>query len=466
MSNPPPSIDPAQDNAKAVRKAVRQQVIDLALPAIGHSLLHVAVFFIDRMLLGRYSSDAIAAMQIAGPLNWTLYSLFTCYIVGVVATVARATGAKDQESVQLHTAVALRLAFTVGLLAMGLVFCLPAFLQLYQSDTLSPSALTGSYDYLSVVLLAYPMFSIGMACSSIMAATGDTRTPFYVGLLTNSINVILNYILIYGLLGFPEWGIFGAAVATACSWTCEAAILLYLIIYGSKSILDRFSQLWTFAKEKRKDALRRIFKISLPTLGERFFFHVGFLIFAYFITTISTEAMAANQAVISIESLSFTTSNACGIAAAAIVGQKLGAGLHDEAEIGAIEAMKLAFFLLCGAAVFYLFAAYPLVSLFTKDAKILGLGATVLMICALEQPGLAVADVISQALRGAGDTKSPLIVTLAATWAIRVGLTWFVVSVMGWGLIGVWYVTAIDWTIRGGVLYWIFKRGRWKTLKI
>jgi putative MATE family efflux protein len=458
---PPASEEPSPDRA-----VIRQQITALALPAIGHSLLHVAVFFIDRMLLGQYSSDAIAAMQIAGPLNWTLYSLMTCYIIGSVATVARATGAEDREGVMLHTAVSLRLAITVGLAAMGLIFLLPLILSLYESETLEPSAIRGSYDYLLVVLLAYPFFSIGMTCSSIMSATGDTRTPFFVGLFTNSVNVSLNYILIYGYFGFPEWGILGAAVATACSWICEAIILSYLIVRGKKAILDRVSQLWTFSKEKRKEALKRIFKISLPTLGERTIFQLGFLVFAYFITTISTEAMAANQAVISIESLSFTTSTACGIAGAAIVGQKLGAGHIKAAEMGAIEAVKLAVWLLCGTAVIYLAAATPLVSLFTDDAKILELGVTVLMICALEQPGLAIADVISQCLRGAGDTKSPLYVTIVSVWTIRVGLTWLVVSVLGWGLIGVWYVTAVDWTIRGGILFWIFKRGRWKTIKI
>lgn len=448
------------------RKAIRKKVIALALPAIGHSLLHVAVFFIDRMLLGQYSSDAIAAMQIAGPLNWTLYSLLTCYMVGSVATVARATGAEDEEGVRLYTAVSLRLAVTIGVLAMGLVFILPFLLSCYESESLAQSALDGSYDYLSVVLLAYPLFSIGVTASSIMAATGDTRTPFFVGIVTNSVNMVLNYGLIFGHFGLPEWGIYGAAVATAASWACEALILGTLIVYGKKAILGRLSMLWFFSRARRKEAMARIFKISIPTFGERLVFHLGFLIFAYLITTISTEAMAANQAVISIESLSFTTSTACGVAAAAIVGQQLGAKNPEAAEMGAMEAMKLALLLLGIASVIYLAAATPIVSLFTSDPEILRLGVTVLMICALEQPGLAVADVISQALRGAGDTRSPLIVTLCSTWFVRVSLTWLVVSVFEWGLIGVWYVTAIDWTLRATLVFWIFKRGRWKTLKI
>lgn len=448
------------------RQDIRKKVIALALPAIGHSLLHVAVFFIDRMLLGQYSSDAIAAMQIAGPLNWTLYSLLTCYMVGSVATVARATGAKDQEAVQLYTAVSIRLALVIGILAMALIFLLPLFLSFYESENLAQSALDGSYDYLSVVLLAYPLFSLGVTSSSIMAATGDTRTPFFVGIITNSVNIVLNYGLIFGHFGLPEWGIYGAAVATACSWACEAVILGTLVVYGKKAILGRLSMLWFFSRVRQKEAIARIFKISIPTFGERVVFHIGFLIFAYLITTISTEAMAANQAVISIESLSFTTSTACGVAAAAIVGQQLGAKNAAAAEVGAFEAMKLALVLLTGAALLYLVAAEPIVSLFTDDPEILRLGVTVLMICALEQPGLAIADVISQSLRGAGDTRSPLLVTLCSTWFIRVSLTWLVVSVFEWGLIGVWYVTAIDWTLRAALLFWIFKRGRWKTLKI
>lgn len=445
---------------------IRQEVLTLALPAIGHSLLHMTVFFIDRMLLGRYSADAIASMQIAGPWNWTLYSLLTAFVVGTVATVARATGAKDDDSVQVHAAVSLVMAFGIGLVGATLVVFVPFVLRFYQSEVLSVAALQGAESYLTHVLLAYPLFCIGLTASAIMSARGDTRTPFLVGLITNSVNVAGNYVLIFGAFGAPEWGVKGAAVATAMSWVVECVLLGLCLFYGPRRIYSGLAEFWSKHFGQRHTAAQRILKLSVPTLFERMVFHAGFLLFASFVTRLGTQAMAANQAAISIQSLCFTTSGAVGVAAAAIVGQKLGAQEPEAAVQGVFESMKLVFGILLGVAILYLTMPRFLASMFLKDAATIQLAATVLLICCLEMPGLAVADILAQSLRGAGDTRSPLLVTLGSVWLVRVLGSYLVVFHSDFGLKGIWLVTALDWTVKATVLTWIFRRGRWKTVKI
>lgn len=447
------------------RIAIRREILRLAIPAVGNSLLHVAVFFVDRMLIGQYRAESLAAMQIAGPLTWTLHSILTCFLVGAVALVARATGAKDREGASRAICVTLWLALFAGLVAAALVPFLPAILETYRSETVGDDAIRGAWDYMRAVLPAFPLFCTGLAISSLMGARGNTRTPFLVGIATNLTNVSLNYILIYGRLGAPELGIHGAGLATAASWVVECVILSIVLCRGERRLLDRYSEPFSLAWSEARATLGRMLKIAAPTFSERLVFHAGFLIFAAMITRLGTKAMAANQACIAIESLSFTTSTACGIAAAALVGQRLGARDPQGAVIAAWEAVKLASVFLCSAALIYLLAPELLVSAFSSDPEVIQLGATALLIGVLEQPSLAFADVLSQSLRGAGDTRSPLLVTTLCVWFVRVPGTWLAIEA-GWGLSGVWMVTAVDWAVRGAIIAVIFRSGRWQSIEI
>jgi len=423
----------------------------------------MAVFFVDRLFLGHYSSEALSCMQIAGPLTWSLYSVLTAYRVGSIATVSRAAGADDHEALREQTAASLLLALGAGLLSLILLPLLPQILALY---TAPPAAISGAYGYLSVCIAALPAFCFGVTGTAVMSARGDTRTPFLVGIVKNLINIVLDLVLIFGLAGFPELGLRGAAIATAASWVFEGCVLTVLLCYGSQRIFNGLGGLRRLAFVRIFGAVRRILVVSAPALAERLVFQSGFLIFAALITKLGKEAMAANQAAISVEALSFTSSDAIGLAGAAVVGQRLGAGRPEEARQAAYAALRFALVLLSAAALFYGLAAGWLASLFVSEPGIAGLATTVLIICAFEQPGLAVSDVLSQALRGAGDTRSPLIVALLSVWSVRVFGTWFVTGPLGYGLPAVWWVTTFDWTLRAGIFWWIFERGRWASLRV
>lgn len=445
---------------------LRAEVIALAMPAIGHSLLRMAVFVGDRVMLSNYSPEAIAAMQVSGPMNWTLMACLGIFVVGTVATVARAHGAGRLEDVRAATTVSLGLGFGLGLLATLLLPLIPAIVLLFRSERVSAEALAGAEVYLSTLIASYPIFLLAVAAAHVMSARGDTRTPFLVGLLTNSLNLILNVFLIFGVGGAPELGVQGAAIATAVARVFEGLLLVGLLVAGPRRVFEGLRGVLTARREALATALATILRLSAPSLLERLVYHSGFLAFAALVTRLGTEAMASNQAVLSVESFCFTTTSSCGVAAAAIVGQRLGAERPEEARQGALEALRLALGLMAAAGVIYLAAARPIAGIFHDDPGLVDLSATILMICVLELPGLAVADVIAQALRGAGDTRSPLLVTMVCAWLIRVLGAWIATRVFDFGLVGIWLVTALEWSVKGAILWLIFRRGRWMTVEV
>ena len=206
--------------------------------------------------------------------------------------------------------------------------------------------------------------------------------------------------------------------------------------------------------------------MTLPATLEKVIFHAGFLVFAGMVARLGEVAAAANQACIALESLSFIPAEGFGIAAATVMGQKLGAGQPEQARAGGRTAVRLAIAFLCSMGALYLLVPSFLVSWFTSDPEVISLAVTCLMLGALAQPSMAIGITIAKGLQGAGDTRSPLAVTIVGIWGIRLGACWLLAFRFGLGLPGIWIATAIDWWVRAGLLIWVFRRGRWTTVEV
>lgn len=207
-------------------------------------------------------------------------------------------------------------------------------------------------------------------------------------------------------------------------------------------------------------------RVAGPSLGERAIQHTGFLGFVAMIGALGPGAMAANQALISIESIVFLSADGFGIAAAALVAQRLGAGLPDHAERAGLAAAKLTVVVLSGVGVIYVAIPELLLRAFTSDADIVALGAPCLHAAAIAAPLMGAGVVFSEALRGAGATREALLVTFVGGLAVRLTVTAVLVFVLRWGLLGVWLGSTVDWGLRALLGWRIFRRGRWRTIEV
>lgn len=435
---------------------MERQVVALALPAIAQSLVSTLVFVVHRLVLGRYQSDALAAMQIASTLAWTMSAVFTALAPGTIAVVGRSVGAGDIPAARAAARGALAVGVGGGLLVCGVgLLVMRAVIDLL-FPTADPYIAGQAHRYLVIVLLGQPALYVATLSASALQGAGNTRIPMRAAVTAQVTNAVLCVGLVFGVGPLPELGIAGAAWASVAAFVLEAAVLLHALL-GSRSPLPLRGPSAPLAA-----SLARVGRVSAPALAERVVYHIGMTAYFAILARLGTEAMAANQALISIESISFLSADGFGIAGAAIVALRLGAGRPDEAEQGARTATRLAILALSGFGAVFALARWPLVGAFSEGETIRAMGAQALLVGALAQPFMAITVVKADALRGAGDTRTVLAVALGGAVVVRVAATLFFTEVVPLGLTGVWLGSGVDWAFRAGVLTWIFARGRWK----
>ena len=421
-------------------------------------MLQTLVVLADRIMLGHYSTDALTAMQINGAVLWSVTSTMTAFSVGAVALVGRQMGSGDRARAAAATRAALLLALGVGaVVALAGLGGLEGILALFPAAGAEVQA--AARAYLSLVFVALPLRLVAFAAAAVLQAAGNTRTPFLVAIAANGLNVAVNYSLIFGHWGAPELGIRGAAWGSVAAMAVNASVLLALPARPSGRPTLRGSG-------GEGEALRRMLRVAAPTFGERLVQHAGFLGFFGLIGALGGTAMAANQALDSIESISYLSADGMGVAAAAIVSQRLGAERPQEAAAGARIAVLGAVGLLSAyACAFVLFPA-ALLGLFSNDPAIVRTGIPCFYVAAAAQPFMAASIVLGQALRGAGDTRTAFYVSLGGWLMVRLSATYLFAFGLDWGLVGVWIGSSFDWGVRCLALSVAFFRGGWRQVAV
>jgi putative MATE family efflux protein len=439
-------------------KTLLAQVIELAWPAVLQGLLSTIIIFTDRVILGHHSDDALASMQVSAPVLWSIFSLFGAYGIGVLAVIGRATGKKDTVMANHALGTALVIAVVLGG-CIGLVGYLgtEAIAAAIIGDQSLGDAKQMAITYLQTVFLSGPILMIGSVSFIAFQASGDTKTPMWITGIGGLVNLVLSWVLIFGHFGLPELGILGAAIGTVVS-SVSTALLGLGCMFIPKSVLRPTLPKW--------ESLSMIMRVAWPAFGEKLLFHIGFLIFAGYVGHLGEEAMTAHQALMAIESLGYIVASAFGIAAGALVAQKLGAEKPQEAHKVGILSAKLGSGVLCGIGLFFWLFAEQLLGLFTESPDIVKIGIPCMMVAAFAQPLMALTDVFAGVLRGAGDTRNPMKVALFGPLLVRLSSCWLFAYYLDFGLLGIWFGSTLDWLSRTVWLWIIFRKGKWKFIQI
>jgi putative MATE family efflux protein len=465
MSIPPAGPAPAAAPTPQEAIAIRRDVLALAWPVVVQNLFRTLMFYVDTFMIGGVGEEAMAAMGVVGPISWTLISVFGALSVGTIATVARAWGegdrAKQEGEAATAAGVALLLGIPLSLLGMAL---LPGMAALFRVPG-APAVELMARRYLFIEAAAFLFFMMDFVGSAILRAAGRTAFPMIVSIVANGLNLFLNWVFIYGHLGAPRMEVAGAALATSIAFAFQGAVTLgYLFTPHSPIRLG-----WGSFRQVSRQSVARLVRVSIPAAIEPLILQSGFLVYNKAITLLGATPMAAHRAAITVESLTFMPGYGFAVAGSAIVGQFLGAGQPARAEQGFRESARMATYLMSGLGLVFLFFSVPLSRLFLRGGEAdpaVYASAICLAISALEQPFMALAMSLGGALRGAGDTRSPVIVALAGVWGVRVPLAWTLAFRAGLGLYGIWITMIVDWAVRTLVFSLLYRRGTWKTLKL
>jgi len=442
------------------KKNLNRNIIRLALPVALENVLHMAVFIVDLIMVGRLGTVPVAAVGLAGALGFIIAMIFTALNVGTTALVARDFGAKQKDEARKVAGQSLLITLVFGITVSPFIFYFADNILVLMSAEENVVSL-GS-QYLKIVLSFFIFRLIILTGSSIFRGAGDTKTPMLITLVMNCVNILFNWLLIFGIWIFPRMEVAGAAWATSIAYTIGASLIFYRL-FSRKSILTiSFKHI----VDINISIIKRVLRISLPATIDASLTQMGYLFFIKIVTMLGTVSLAAHQIAIRIEALSFMPGFALGVATTTIVGQSLGANKPDLARLSMRKNCQIALALMGFFAFIFLVFAKPMASIFHPEQDVLALSAYCVMIAALEQPALAIYIVYAGGLRGAGDTFSPMIVTIVGTLCIHLPVAYVFGIVLEWGLAGIWFGAALDWIVRAIAVYILFRKGRWRTIKV
>jgi putative MATE family efflux protein len=285
----------------------------------------------------------------------------------------------------------------------------------------------------------------------------------YITALMNVLNVLSAFLLIFGWGPVPRLELQGAALSTSLARTVGGLVALGVLFSPRSPVRLRLAHVLRWDGR----LLWRIMRIALPNVAETIISRLGFILFTRILASLGTVALAAHQVALRIESLAFMPGWGLATAAAAVVGQALGAQEVDVAEMSIRRTLVIGNAIMVMLAVIFVSFGSAIVRIFgLRDPELVRGAVALIRISSLELIGLCSVMILGGCMRGAGDTRTPMIVTLVGTVLFRVPITYLFVLVLDGGLSGVWLATAVDWSMRALILCVLYLRGRWKTVTV
>lgn len=431
----------------------------LSWPAIMTFGLESLVGLIDALMVGRLGADAVAGVGIGTQLLNGVSVMNMALSTGTVALVARCIGANQRAQAEAALVQSLYLALALGIaVAVPVIAWAPALVGIFADD---PDVLRAGTDFTRTIMLGTP----GMALFAVVAAglrgAGDMRTPLLIGGTLNLVNVVAAYTLIFGHFGLPALGVRGAAIASALAFWTGAVLGLLALLRRDAALRLRRGEL-----APHPGMARRVLAVGTPTALEQLLMQLGFLVYLAIAAGYGTAAVAAYFIGVRILALSFLPGFGFSAAASTIVGQQLGAGQPENAERSGWEANRLAVVLMSIAGLLIFLFARPIARLFIDDPQVIDDTVSFIQILALAQPSMAADSTLGGALRGAGDTRFPLLTVLVGFYGARLGFAWFVAHALGLSLAWVWAALLGDYLLRALLKAWRFRSGRWKRVRV
>jgi len=310
-------------------------------------------------------------------------------------------------------------------------------------------------------MMGIPGGAVGFVVASALRAAGDTRTPLAFGLVVNVINVVLNYVFVFGAFGLPALGVRGSALATAVAFTTGATIGVVLLARGGLRVQVGIRDL-----RPDRALLLRIARIGAPTGIEMFAMQMGFLVYLVFASRYGTAAVAAYFIGVRILALAFLPGIGFATAASALVGQSLGAGLPERATEAGRVAVRLAVRFMSSAGLLLFVFAGTIARLFVDDPATIEDTRWFIYMLALCQPLMAVDYALGGSLRGAGDTRFTLVTLFAGLYGCRLAFAWVVTHVLELSVAWLWAALIGDYAARAAMKSWRYRSRAWQRVRV
>jgi MATE family multidrug resistance protein len=424
----------------------------LAVPVVLAELGWMTMGVVDTIMVGHVSPAAMGAVSIGGVLFYTVAVIGTGMLLGLDTLVSQSFGAGDVLDCHRSLLNAVYLCVPVSLALMGIVWL---FQPLLRSFGIDPEVLHDALPFLRAIGWSIFPLLLYFAFRRYLQGMNLVKPVMFALISANLMNLAADWMLVFGHFGAPAMGAEGAGWATCLSRIYMSSVLLGYIFYHER----RFRTGWLETPLKPDlTRIRRLVGLGLPA-AMQLSFEVGvFAAATTLIARLGADSLAAHQVAMNAASFTYMVPLGIGAAAAVRVGQALGRGdVAAASRSGWTATLMGAGFMSCAGIVFLL-APGSIVRIYTPDPKVLAVGVSLLAVAAAFQLFDGVQAVITGALRGAGDTRTPMICHLLAYWGLGLPVGYVLCFRFNWGAVGLWVGLCLALIVIGSVLLMVWWR--------
>lgn len=441
---------------------VGKAILLLSIPMVLEQVMESVFALVDIFFVSRLGAQEVAVVGITESLITVIYAIGMGLGVGTTALVSRRIGERNPRGAAQAAVQAI-----IATAAISLVFSFIGVI--YAKDLLrfmgvSEATIEIGYHYPMIMLGGNAVIMLLFVINAVFRSSGDAALSMRVLWIANLLNIILDPVLIFGWGPFPELGLKGAAIATNTGRGIAVIYQLYLLMKGNYRIKVKLEDIGL-----RVRTIFKVVRLSLGAIGQNIISHSSWIFLVWVIANLGEEVIAGYT--VALRVIIFVLLPAWGMAnaAATLVGQNLGAAQPDRAERSAWIVGGVNMVLLGLISVVFISVPHVFINLFidaATDPEVWQTGVTCLRIISFGFLIYALGMVMVQAINGAGDTFTPILLNVIAFWIIEIPLAWVLTYVADMGVIGVCYAILVAESALALMAMVIFKRGKWKLRQV
>jgi MATE family multidrug resistance protein len=437
-----------------------REVLGLSFPVIVAMASHTLMGFVDALLLAWYGANELAAVGAAASASFAIVA----FVMGTASCagtfVAQSVGRGEPAEAARYTWQGVYFGFVCQALVVPVLLAAPAFFALFRHG---PQVQALEAEYFQIRLLHLAGTAAYASLSSFFQGISRPGITMWAAIIANLFNAVGDCVLIFGLYGFPEMGIRGAAWATVASSYVQVVCLLVPYLWRATHEVYRTRAGWRLDGAR----LRRLLRIGWPA-GVSFMLDVASwsLFTLALIGRQGRDVLAAHNVVGQVIGLSFMPAVGIHKGVQVLVGQYVGRRDIPAAKRLAYTGLAVAMVYMALMGVAFALFRGPVVRVFRDEPAIVSAGGTMLLLAALFQAFDAVGIVCVGALRGAGDTRVPALIGIGLAWGVLLPLGTVLTFVVGWGYVGAWLAAAIEIALYGLLMFRRFAGEAWRKIDI
>ncbi len=434
-------------------------LVGLIIPLIFESLLNMMIGMADTIMVSSCGEAAVSAVSLVDSVSVLLIQLFTAFSTGGAVIVSQYLGRRDKPSAVLSARNLIYISFSIALVISLLMLCFRSSVIDAIFGSIEADVRTYTDDYFVPILISYPALAFFEALTAISRSEGKTARTMMSAVLMNGINIFGNAMLIYVF----DFGPRGAGIASLSS-RIAGCLLMFFLMYRKE---EEISMIGITKGPFDPQMVKRILRIAIPAGIESTLFHVGKIIVQSIITTLGTASIAINAVVGNFNSYSNIPGNGINLALITIVGQCRGKDNFKDIYYYTRLLMGIVYIATLIISIPLYVLAPVVIQLYGLEAdtaiEALPIARECLIACLLVWP---LAFTLPNTLKASGDVKFIMVTSLLSMWIFRVGLSYVLIRILGFGVEAVWYSMYADWTVRG-ILYIIrYNGGKWKKMAV